>query len=249
MNTNLQPVLNFYRSTTSFRDPILDAILEMVQPRRIVEVGTTRNLAKFARYSDGWASIRFADYLGVLPEDKDNRPIFYIADLDSVALETVENLSIEHHGSITLKICPDGILAVICAHTNPKIGLPTFGPMRLPQPYDGNILVYLDGANDKWGMKDQLEWCDFRKTSVLCDDYVVKGEGIREMIRFQKENCLKGRRVFHVNISYKATNIEWEGVHNMFFVPSDELIARITLPELEKKLFDLTAGVFTFATE
>ncbi len=242
----IEVLRKFHASTTGFRDPVLNAVLQMVNPVRIVEVGTTRNLAKMHRFSDGWATFAFVNHLLSLPDDTVDDPTLYIADPDPRALEVAGKVA--HHERFCRKVYSDGIPAILSAQTNLRSSR-LFRAEDVAktdvEPFKKEILVYLDGANDEHGMKDQFEWCDINdRTSVLCDDLNEKGLGLMKYLNHHHDI----ERVL-LPIQFEATDLNWKNTHVMMFFPSRALSMRLGFDTIKKKLVDTCARKVMFATQ
>lgn len=117
---------------------------------RILEVGALRELSPHSRFTDGWSSIFWCDYIAK-----------YGGSLDIVDID-ISNLN-------NCRQALEGLAAKI-----------TFinGDARdyISNDYD---LIYLDGSDDPNEMLDQFLMIDRSKTIILCDDFNSKGSVLR----------------------------------------------------------------------
>ena len=230
--------LAFFYATHGHRDEIIKKVLSLVQPTRIVEVGTTRDLAKFSRFADGWATLLFSDFLASLRRATNENNLLVVADIDPRALFVARTVTAHNKRNHDLHLLVDGICAILHARRLSS-GVPASygGGAPLDLPFLGESLVYLDGDNSEHGMNDQLQWCDLSNTSVLCDDFDIKGKGVEKQLTHAD-------RIIRIEQKFSYPAINWAGTHHMAFFPSDKLLTYISLANLKALFLQMTSSRF-----
>lgn len=146
---------NFFKNTEGARDYIFQNTCKLLnsKPAKIIEIGCSRNISESSRFSDGWSSYFWYDYV------KENGGSLDIYDIDQSALDNCkklfENLSDENINFI----CDDGTKYIT----------------------DNYDLAYLDGSDCPNEMLNQFEKIDRKKTIILCDDFDNKGSILRNI--------------------------------------------------------------------
>lgn len=206
-----------------FRDKVIEAVLKMVEPVAITEVGTMRSLSKTSRYTDGWATLFWYSY-AFHRKENDTCAIF-IGEKDQSTCDQLIRIlgafASASQDSVGNNVVPsrsggqavDGIESICNMNAwvrqiyTTKVGKPP-------------CLVYLDGDDSKFGMRDQLEWIDLENTSVLMDDFNTKGCEI-----YHENGIFIERGVqLKFDLSWTKNHDTWDTEHFMGFIPSDNLL-------------------------
>jgi len=140
---------NHFKSTVAGRDYIFHNVRKLLggRPAKIMEIGSSRDLSFEARFSDGWSSYFWLEYIQIFGGQLD------IFDIDQNALDNCKKL---FEGSETPNInfiCDDAV-------------------SHIKDNYD---LIFLDGSDCPNEMLSQFEKIDRTKSIILCDDFNSKG--------------------------------------------------------------------------
>lgn len=142
------PYIAHFGATVGNRDIIYQYALNLLgkKPATILEVGCARNLDMATRFSDGWSSIFFAQYVQAFGGEH------IVVDVSADSLANCRTI-LQGTDSRTTFIQSTG--AEVLRTTRPS-------------------LVLLDGSDDPAEMVTELSLIDPR-VPVLCDDFHTKG--------------------------------------------------------------------------